>query len=182
VDGEEDLDPDNPSSVLNTFLNTINIEFDHESLDVAVTLLNADPIDQSTDNHVPGQKYSIPGLPRTRFLAHQVWAIGFIVRRWALVADEMGLAKCFTLVAAAMVCQLVTEKVVMGLPLSISWGNTLVEWVYLAQNNFPGIISDQKEWYLSWSQCSVPRYPFGIQSTPPLGIQRLHQHLNQSWW
>jgi len=58
------------------------------------------------------------------FLVHQVWAIWFIVRRWlwdsempgVLVADEMGLRKMFTLVAAAMICQLLTENVVVGLP------------------------------------------------------------------
>ena len=37
----------------------------------------------------------------------------------ALVADEMGLGKTFTSVAAAMLCELVTEQVVIGLPLSI---------------------------------------------------------------
>ena len=52
----------------------------------------------------------------------------------SLVADEMGLGKTFTSVAAAMLCKLVTEKVVMGLPLSILWGKTLEEWVILAQN------------------------------------------------
>ena len=121
-DGEEVLDPDNTSSVLSTVLNTINNEFEHECLDEAVRLLNAHPIRQSTDDRVPGHKYSIPGLPGTKFLAHQVWAIWFIVRRWvwdadmpgALVADEMGLGKTFTSVAAAMICKLPTEKVVMG--------------------------------------------------------------------
>ena len=43
-DGEEDLDPENTSSVLNTGLNTINNEFEHECLDEAVRLLNAHPI------------------------------------------------------------------------------------------------------------------------------------------
>jgi len=38
------------------------------------------------------------------------------------VADEMGLGKTFISVAAAMICKLLTEKVVMGLPLSILWG------------------------------------------------------------
>jgi hypothetical protein len=60
-------------------------------------------------------------------VAHQVWAIWFIVRRWVvhadmprvLVADEMGLGKTFTSVAVAMLCKLVTEKVVMESPLSI---------------------------------------------------------------
>jgi len=58
------------------------------------------------------------------------------------VADEMGLRKTFTSVAAAMLCKLVTEIVVMGLPLSILWGNTLEEWVILAPNDFPGIVSE----------------------------------------
>jgi len=62
-DGEEVLDPDNASSVLSTVLNTINNEFDHECLDEAVRLLNVHPLRQSTDDRVPGHKYSIPGLP-----------------------------------------------------------------------------------------------------------------------
>jgi hypothetical protein len=57
------------------------------------------------------------------------------MRRWvwdadmpgALVVDKMGLGKTFTSVAAAMMSKLLTEKVVMGLPLSIMWGHTLAE-------------------------------------------------------
>ena len=49
------------------------------------------------------------------------------MRRWigdaempgTLVVDEMGLGKIVTLVAAAMLCKLVTENVVMGLTLFI---------------------------------------------------------------
>jgi len=102
--GEKVVDPENSSSVLNTFLNTINHEFEHECLVEAVRLLNARLIRQTPDDHVPGHKYSIPGLPRTRLLAHQVQAILFIVKRWvwdvdmpgALVSDEMDLGKTFT--------------------------------------------------------------------------------------
>jgi len=177
VDGEEVLDPENTSSVLSTVLNTINNEFEHECLDEAVRLLNAHQIRQSTDDRDPSHKYSIPGLPGTTFLAHQVWAIWFIVRRWvwdadmpgALVADEMGLGKTFTSVAAAMVCTLVTEKVVMGLPLSILWGNTLEEWVMLAHNDFPGIVSEEREWYPLQRLNSVPHWLLEIQTTPPHG-------------
>ena len=177
VDGGEDLDPDNTSSVLKTVLNTINNEFEQKCHDEAVKLLNAHPVRQSTDDCVPGHKYSIPGLPQTEFLTHQVWAIWFIMRRWdwytdmpgALVADEMGLVKTFTSVTAAMLCKLVTVKVVMELPLSILWGNTLEEWVNLAQNDFPGIISDEGEWYPLWRQNSVPRRLLEFQSTPPQG-------------
>jgi hypothetical protein len=74
-DGEAVLDPDNTSSVLSTVLNTINNEFEHECHDEAVRLLNVHPIRQSTDDCVPGHKYSFPGLPWTKFLVHQVWAI-----------------------------------------------------------------------------------------------------------
>ena len=146
-----------------------------------VRLLNVHVIRQSTDDSVPGHKYSIPGLPGAKFLARQVWAIWFIVRRWvwdtdmpgALVADEMGLGKTFTPVAAAMICKLLTEKVVMGLPLSISWGNTLAEWVILADNDFPGIVGEQLEWYPLQRLNSVPRRQLEIQTTPPHGHQAL---------
>jgi hypothetical protein len=87
----------------------------------------------------------------------------------ALVADEMGLGKTFTSVAAAMLCKLVTEKVVMGLPLSILWGNTLEEWVILAHNDFPGIVGEEREWYPLQRLNSVPRRLLEIQSTPPHG-------------
>jgi len=78
-DGWEVLDPQNTSSVLNTVLNTINNEFEHECLDEAVRLLNARPIRQSTDDSVPGRKYSIPALPGMKVLVHQVWAVWFIL-------------------------------------------------------------------------------------------------------
>jgi len=127
VDGEEVLNPDNTSSELNTVLNTINIEFEHECLDEVVREQNACPIHQSIDDRVSGNKYSIPGLAGTWFLAHQVWAIWYIVKRWVcdsdmpgvLVADEMNLRKIVTLVAAALMCKLLTEKVVVELPQSM---------------------------------------------------------------
>jgi len=87
----------------------------------------------------------------------------------ALVADEMGPGKTFTCIAAAMLCKLVSEKVVMGLPLSISWGNTLEEWVILAHNDFPGIVGEEWEWYLLQRLNSVPCQQLEIQTTPPHG-------------
>jgi len=176
-DGEEVLDPDISISVLNTVLNTINNKFEHHSLGAAVRLLNALPIRQSTEDHVPGQEYSIPGLPGTKFLAHQVSATWCTVRMWvgdaympgALVADEVGLGKTFTSVSAAMICTLLTEKVVMGLPVAILCGDTLDEWVNMAQNDFPGIINEERERYPSRRQHSVPRRLNEIQTTPLQG-------------
>jgi hypothetical protein len=126
-DVEEVLDPGNTCSVLNTVLNSINNQFDAERFDEAVRLLNVRPAHQSLDDCVPGHKYSIPGWPRTMFLAHKVWAIWFIVRTWvkdayipgALVADVLGVGKTLASVAMAMLCRLVSEKVVMGLRRSI---------------------------------------------------------------
>jgi len=66
-----------------------------------------------------------------------------------------------------MLCKLVTEKVVIGLPLPILCGNTLEEWVILAHNDFPGIVSDEREWYHLQRLNSVPRHLLGIQLTPP---------------
>jgi len=85
------------------------------------------------------------------------------------VAEEMGLGKTFTSVAAAMLCKLVTEKVLMGLPLSILWGNTLEEWVILAHNNCPAIVGAEWEWYPLQRLNSVPRRRTEIQTTPPHG-------------
>ena len=176
-DGEEDLDPENTNLVLNTVLITIDNELEHQWLDDAVRLLNAHPIHQSIDDCVPDHKYSIPGLPGTKFLAHQVRVIWFIVRRWVwdtdmpgeLGAGEMGLGKTVTSVAAAMICKLLNEKVVMGLLLSILWGNTIGEWVHLAQNDFPAIIGDEQQLHLLRGHNSVHHRLSEIQSTPPQG-------------
>ena len=138
--------------------------------DEAVRPLNAHPILQSTDDRVPGHKNSIPGLPGTEFLVHQVWAILFILRRWvwdadmprALVVDEMGLGTTFTSVAAATICNLVTEIVLIGLPLSTLWRNTFEEWVILAHIDFPGIVGEEWEWYPLQRLNSVPRQPLEI--------------------
>jgi hypothetical protein len=75
---------------------------------------------QSKTNRVPGHKYIIPSL-LVKFLAHQIWATWFMVRRWvwdadmpgALLADKMGLGKTHMSLAAAMFCKLQTEKVVL---------------------------------------------------------------------
>jgi len=81
----------------------------------------------------------------------------------------MCLGKTVTSVAAAMICKFVTEKVVMGLPLSILWGNTLEEWVILVHNNFPSIVCEERKWYLLQRLNSVPRCWLEIQTTPPHG-------------
>jgi hypothetical protein len=79
----------------------------------------------------------------------------------------MGLGKTFTSVVVAMFCSLVTDKVVMGLLLSILWWNTLEEWVILAHNNFASIVGEEQEWYQLQRLNSVPRRLLEIQTAPP---------------
>ena len=68
-----------------------------------------------------------------------------------------------------MICKLLTENVVMGLQLSILWGNTLTEEVNMVLNNFPGIVGEEREWYPLQRLNSVPRRLLEIQTTPPHG-------------
>ena len=85
------------------------------------------------------------------------------------MVDEIGFGKTFISVAAAILCKLVAEQVVMGLPLPIVWGNTLEEWVMLGHSNFLGIVGEEREWYPPQRFHSVPRRLLEIQSTLPHG-------------
>jgi len=116
----------NSSSVLSAVLNSNNIQFEHECLGQVLSLLIAPPIHQSIDARDPGNVYSISGPPGTKFLAQQVWALQSTVRRcdWEsdmpgeLVAEEMGLGKMLTSVAAGMMSKLLTNQVIVGWLLS----------------------------------------------------------------
>jgi len=90
-----------------------------------------------------------------------------------LVADKMGLGKTITPLAAAMICNLLTEKVVMGLLLSIVWENSLREWANIAQNDYPRIIGIDWEWYPLQRLNPVPRRLLEIHTTPTHGHQSL---------
>jgi len=57
----------------------------------------------------------------------------------------------------------------MGLPLSNLWGNTLEEWMILADNDFPGIVGQEREWHpLQWLNY-MPRHLLEVQTSPPHG-------------
>jgi len=85
----------------------------------------------------------------------------------------MGISKTLTSVAAAMIRKVLTENVSVILLVSMLWGNTTDEWVNIAQNDNPGIIGDECEWYPFQSLNSVPHYLLEIQTTPPLGYRVL---------
>jgi len=184
-DGEEVLYQDNSSSVYNTFLDTINREFQHKCQHEGVSLVAAHQIRQSKADWVPGNQYSIRGIPRTKFLPHHLWVIFNVVRRWVsdwempglLVADEIGLGQTFTPVVVAMIGNVQTKRVFMGLPLSILWGNTLDEWVNMARTTI-------LEWVVKngggihckdWIQC-----PATFWRSRQLHLRGI-QHLLQLW-
>lgn len=57
------------------------------------------------------------------------------------------LRKMITSLGVATLFKFVTEKIVLGLPLSYSWENALDEQGNLTQNDNPRIIGIQYDWY-----------------------------------
>ena len=125
-------------------LHALFSEFEHLCVNQGVRLPNSHSICRLNADGIRGNKYTMPGLHGFKILAQQGWVIWFIVRRYVwdsdmpgvLVADEFGVGKSFTLGAAAMICQLQTVKVAMGLPQLILWGNTFEERLVIAQNDY----------------------------------------------
>jgi hypothetical protein len=162
--GAEVLNSDNSSLAMNTALSTINNEFEHDVVVEAARLPRVYPICQWKDNRVHGNKYSFRSLLGTMFQVHQIWAIWLIVRRWiweldmpgALVADAMCLGKMLTLVAVALLCKLLTDNNVLGLPQSILWVNTVEELISMVQNDNSGINGDEHKRYLLPRPNSMP--------------------------
>ena len=83
-------------------------------------------------------KYLLEPFPSVAFLAHQIWAIWFIVRRWVfvvdlpgvLLADEMGLGKTFMVLAAALYAKIVSNVLVSNkeFKLPFLFGRALHLW------------------------------------------------------
>lgn len=84
------------------------------------------------------------------------------------MVDEMGLGKMFPLMAVAMIWNL-TQKVDLGLALSLLWEHTLQERVHMAQNNCPGITNEQQKLNPLQRPNSLPQPHLGIQRTEPQG-------------
>lgn len=87
----------------------LNNDFEHQCFDEAIKILQARELtlnDKDLGDHV----LDIPGIPRARFLPHQIWGIGFVLKRFmqedglklngVLIADDMGLGKTYTALGA----------------------------------------------------------------------------------
>ena len=111
---------DEPPGLDEALLTTLNNSFEHECLEEAVPLLRATSRPDAPADQIRGMKHLLKPFPSVAFLAHQIWAIWFIVRRWVydvdlpgvLLADEMGHGKTFTVLAAALYVKIVSNELV----------------------------------------------------------------------
>jgi hypothetical protein len=159
---------DEPGQVLDdALMATINNTFEHECLEEAVALLGAVPRGDSHADAIRGPKYTLKQFPEVRFLAHQIWAIWFIVRRWifdvdlpgALLADEMGLGKTFTILAAALYAKSIAEDVTNHheTQLPVLFNLSLGGWCQAVETGFSTLSAVQKQWYPCTHPNPVPR-------------------------
>jgi len=86
-----------------------------------------------------------------------------------IVADEVYLDMGFSSVAAATICQLLIQMVVVGLVVSCVWECTNDEWVKIVQNNDPGCIVEAQRCHPWWRVEFVSCCHFVILINPPLG-------------
>ena len=161
-------DSDETSTVLgDALLTTLNNSFEHECLEEAVALLGATSRPDAQDDVIRGTKYLLKAFPSVTFLAHQIWGIWFLVRRWlfdvdlpgVLLADEMGLGKTYTVLAAALFAKTIAHSLMtrQDCPLLVFFGRTLRQWQDEVEQGFPGLSEAQRGWYPCTHPRPVPR-------------------------
>lgn len=116
--------------VVNTSLNN---DFAHECLDLAIRRLGASHL-LAIEQDIGPQVFAIPGIPKGRFLPHQVWGIWFLVDRVignspprALLADDMGLGKTFTALGALLHLRWILAAAASGQKLACLEGRAVEE-------------------------------------------------------
>ena len=114
----DDVEETAGSVLGDTLLATVNNTFEHECLEEVVALLGATSRPDAPDNLIRGTKHLLKPLPSVSIHAHQIWAIWLLVRYWlfdvnlpgVLLADEMGLRKTFTVLAAALFAKTIAHS------------------------------------------------------------------------
>jgi len=98
----------------------LNNDFEHHCFDVAVRRLGASQL-VSMEGDIGPHVFRIPGIPKGRFLPHQVWGIWFLVERVigysppvCLLADDMGLGKTFTALGALLHLKWISSEAALG--------------------------------------------------------------------
>src|SRR5438270_13992987 len=97
----------------------------------------------------------IPGIPRGRFLPHQVWGVWFIVERIladrppvALIADDMGLGKTHCALATILYLKYIINEASAGRALPCLGGKSVAELEVV-----PRIFDAANELY--WRPCII---------------------------
>jgi len=120
--------------------------------------------------------YSIQDLPTTKSLTYMIWSILISDRKlvWdfhmpgVLVAVGIQFTTTCILFAGALIRNLPNDKILVGLPMSMIWGNTHVKWGNITQSDNLRITSDKQEWYWSRRLNPVPHHLAKIQATASL--------------
>ncbi len=165
-------------------LKIMNNSLEHQCLEEAIFLLGAVARTDAPEDTIRGTKYKLKALPNVTFLAHQIWAIWFIVRRWVfdvdlpgvILADEMGLGKTFTVMAAALYAKMLTHDLLSdpSRQLPVLFNQSLQQWQHEVSQGFPSLTDAQKQWYPCRHRQPLPRRltqlahkPEGAQDDPP---------------
>ena len=141
-------------------------------MEEAVALLGATSRPDALADQIRGTKYLLEPFLSVTFLAHQIWAIWFIVRRWVfdvdlpgvLLADEMGLGKTVTVLAAALYAKVVSNKLMSNKEYKFPFlfGRTLPQWRQEVEQGFPGLSLVHREWYPCTHARPLPRRLFQL--------------------
>ena len=91
--------------------NNLNNDFEHQCFDDAMWQLGTREL-QPASGDIGEHVLEIPGIPKARYLPHQVWGVGFVLQRFmqvdnlgltgVLIADDMGLGKTYTALGAVL--------------------------------------------------------------------------------
>ena len=123
----------NQGDLLEIASSNLNNDFEHECLNLAVRRLGASPLPGAEGDMGP-HVFGVPGIPKGRFLPHQVWGIWFLVERVvgnsppvALLADDMGLGKTFTALGALLHMKWISSEAALGRRLACLEDRTVSE-------------------------------------------------------
>ena len=111
----------------------LNNDFEHQCFEGAVRMLGAGLL-TPVEGDIGPRMLRIPGIPRGRFLPHQVWGVWFIVEciladrpPVALIADDMGLGKTHCALATLLYLKHIVDEAAAGRPLACLGGKSVEE-------------------------------------------------------
>ncbi|CUS07052.1 unnamed protein product [Tuber aestivum] len=111
----------------------LNNDFEHQGFEEAVRMLGAELL-IPVEADIGPRMLRIPGIPRGRFLPHQVWGVWFIVERIladrppvALIADDMGLGKTHYALATLLYLKYIVDEAAAGRALPCLGGKSVAE-------------------------------------------------------